>query len=230
MNSFLSIADRLLRWSAVVLLLTLLASVLIGVISRQLNAPVAWSDELAQYLLVWTAFVGWIIASRRRAHIRITVFADKLPAPLGLALELLTQGLVVLFAVVLLRYSFGLIDRTWDVESIALPITAAALYIVMPLAALALILQALAAMPRWLWPAGASPLRNREPSPYEHADAADPAGLVRRAAARRAALRLDGAGGGRLRLFRRLPPRHRSAEDRAIGHIPSRCSRRRCSS
>jgi TRAP-type transport system small permease protein len=143
MNSFLSITDRLLRWSAVVLLLTLLASILIGVISRQLNAPVAWSDELAQYLLVWTAFVGWIIASRRRAHIRITVFADKLPAPLALALELLTQGLVVLFAVVLLRYSFGLIDRTWDVESIALPITAAALYIVMPLAALALILQAL---------------------------------------------------------------------------------------
>jgi TRAP-type transport system small permease protein len=143
MNSFLSITDRLLRWSAVVLLLTLLASILIGVISRQLNAPVAWSDELAQYLLVWTAFVGWIIASRRRAHIRITVFADKLPAPLGLALELLTQGLVVLFALVLLRYSFGLIDRTWDVESIALPITAAALYVVMPLAALALILQAL---------------------------------------------------------------------------------------
>jgi TRAP-type C4-dicarboxylate transport system permease small subunit len=143
MNSILSFADRLLRWSAVVLLLTLLASVLVGVISRQLNAPVAWSDELAQYLLVWTAFVGWIIASRRRSHIRITVLANKLPAPLGLALELLTQGLVVLFALVLLRYSFGLIDRTWDVESIALPITTAALYIVMPLAALALILQAI---------------------------------------------------------------------------------------
>jgi TRAP-type C4-dicarboxylate transport system permease small subunit len=41
MNSFLSATDRLLRWSAAVLLLTLLASVLIGVISRQLNAPVA---------------------------------------------------------------------------------------------------------------------------------------------------------------------------------------------
>ncbi len=143
MNFLLSIADRLLRWSAVALLMTLLASVLVGVVSRQLNAPVAWSDELAQYLLVWTAFVGWIIAGRRRSHIRITVFANKLPAPLGLALELLTQGLVVLFALILLRYSFGLIDRTWDVESIALPMTTAALYAVMPLAALALILQAL---------------------------------------------------------------------------------------
>jgi TRAP-type C4-dicarboxylate transport system permease small subunit len=143
MSYFLATADRLLRWSAVVLLLTLLATVLVGVVSRQLNAPVAWSDELAQYLLVWTAFVGWIIASRRRSHIRITVFADKLPGPLSLALELLTQGLIVLFAAVLLRYSFGLIDRTWDVESIALPITAAALYVVMPLAALALILQAI---------------------------------------------------------------------------------------
>lgn len=144
MNSVISFADRLLRWSAVILLLTLLASVLVGVVSRQLNAPVAWSDELAQYLLVWTAFVGWIIASRRRAHIRITVIANKLPTLLGLAIELLTQGLVALFALVLLRYSFGLIERTWDVESIALPITAAALYIVMPLAALALVFQAFA--------------------------------------------------------------------------------------
>ena len=106
----------------------------------------------------------------------------------------------MLFAVVLLRYSFGLIDRTWDVESIALPITAAALYIVMPLAGPRADPAGSRRSPRWLWPAGASPLRNREPSPYEHADAADPAGLVRCAAARRAALRLDGAGGGRLRL------------------------------
>ena len=144
MKSLLYLSDRIVRWSAIALLLALLASVLLGVLSRQLNAPLAWTDELAQYLLVWTGFVGWIIAARRRAHIRITVFADKLPAGAGRLLEMVTQVAIIVFAGVLIRYSFALIERNWDVESIALPVSSAALYIVMPLAGFALILQAVA--------------------------------------------------------------------------------------
>ena len=143
-KSLAALADRLVYWAAVVLLLTLLTVVVLGVFFRQINQPLAWSDELAQYLLVWTGFVGWIIAARRRSHIRIMVFAEKLPRPVQAALEIATQVAVIVFAGVLLRYSWALIERTWDVESIALPISSAALYIVMPFAALALILQALA--------------------------------------------------------------------------------------
>ena len=144
MTAVLQFCDRLVRAAAVALLLTLLVCVVLGVISRQLNAPLAWTDELAQYLLVWTGFVGWIIAARRRSHIRITVIADRLPTIAGQGLEIVTQLAVILFAGVLVRYSFALIERNWDVESIALPVSSAALYIVMPLAGLALILQALA--------------------------------------------------------------------------------------
>jgi TRAP-type C4-dicarboxylate transport system permease small subunit len=144
MKSLVALSDRLVRAAAVGLLLALLVAVLLGVASRQLNAPLAWTDELAQYLLVWTGFVGWIIAARRRSHIRITVFADLLPKPAGRLLEIVTQASIILFAAILIRYSFGLIERTWDVESIALPVSSAALYVVMPLAGLALILQALA--------------------------------------------------------------------------------------
>lgn len=144
MKSLLRLCDRIVRFAAVALLLTLLVTVVLGVLSRQLNAPLAWTDELAQYLLVWTGFIGWIIATRRRAHIRITVFAEKLPAGAGRVLEIVTQVAIIVFAGVLIRYSFALIERNWDVESIALPISGAALYMVMPLAGLALILQALA--------------------------------------------------------------------------------------
>ncbi len=144
LKSLLNLSDRLVRYAAVALLLTLLATVVAGVVSRQLNAPLAWTDELAQYLLVWTGFTGWIIAARRRSHIRITVFADKLPAGAGRVVEVVTQAAIILFAAILTRYSFGLIERTWDVDSIALPVSTAALYMVMPLAGLALILQALA--------------------------------------------------------------------------------------
>jgi TRAP-type C4-dicarboxylate transport system permease small subunit len=144
MKSLLHLSDRIVRWSAVTLLLALLVAVLLGVLSRQLNAPLAWTDELAQYQLVWTGFVGWIIAARRRSHIRITVFADMLPDGAGRVLEIVTQIAIIVFAAVLIRYSFGLIERNWDVESIALPVSSAALYVVMPVAGLALILQAVA--------------------------------------------------------------------------------------
>lgn len=144
MKALLHLCDRIVRWAAVVLLLTLLVTVVLGVLSRQLNAPLAWTDELAQYLLVWTGFTGWIIGARRRSHIRITVFADRLPAGAGRVLEVVTQVSIIVFAGVLIRYSFALIERNWDVESIALPISGAALYVVMPLAGLALIVQALA--------------------------------------------------------------------------------------
>lgn len=144
MKSLVQISDRIVRAAAVVLLLTLLVTVVLGVLFRQLNNPLAWTDELAQYLLVWTGFTGWIIAARKRSHIRITVFADLLPTGAGRWLEIVTQSAIILFAAILIRYSFGLIERTWDVESIALPITAAALYAVMPLSGIALILQALA--------------------------------------------------------------------------------------
>ena len=58
MKSLVAFTDRLVRAAAVGLLLALLVAVLLGVASRQLNAPLAWTDELAQYLLVWTGFTG----------------------------------------------------------------------------------------------------------------------------------------------------------------------------
>lgn len=137
-------ADALLRGSAGALLLCLLGSVTLGVVSRQLNAPLSWTDEMASYLLVWTGFAGWMIALRRHSHIRIGMIADRLSGTPRLVLEIATQAAVALMGALILRHSFGLIERNWDVESIALPFPSAALYLPMPVLGLALILQALA--------------------------------------------------------------------------------------
>ncbi|MBL8588509.1 MAG: TRAP transporter small permease subunit, partial [Methylobacteriaceae bacterium] len=134
-------ADRALRGVAALLLLSLLATVFFGVVSRQIGAPLAWSDELAQYLLVWTGFAGWMIASRNRSHIRITVLTDRMPGRLAGPLEAATQIIVALFGAALIWHSISLIRRNWDVESIALPVTAAFLYLPVPLLGATLILQ-----------------------------------------------------------------------------------------
>lgn len=139
-----SVLDRLVRLAAVVLLLALLAAVVTGVVSRLINRPVAWSDELAQYLLVWTGFVGWMIAARRRSHIRINVFIDLLPATVRLAFEVAIQLAVIAFALSLLHWGWPLIGRNWDIEWVSLPLTAALLYLPVPFAAAVLAGQALA--------------------------------------------------------------------------------------
>ena len=139
---FASAADRLMQVAATALLLALLGCVFLGVVFRQFNRPLAWSDELAQYLLVWCGFTGWMIAARRRSHIRIEVFADRLPAGARRALEMAIQASLILFAALLLYHSAGLIRRNLDIEAISLPVSAALLYAPIPLAALATALQA----------------------------------------------------------------------------------------
>lgn len=134
--------DRGLRAAAVALLLALLACVVIGVASRQLGTAVPWSDEAAQYLLVWTGFVGWMIGARRRDHIRINVIIDRLPAAARRVAEVLIQLAVIVFAVSLLWWGFPLIERNWDVEWISLPMPAGLLYVPVPFAAALLVGQA----------------------------------------------------------------------------------------
>ena len=137
-------SDRLVEAAAVLLLLAMLAAVFLGVVFRLAGEPLAWSDEMAQYLLVWTSFTGWIIASRRRSHIRIGLIVDRIEGPLRRIVEIVTQLLVLLLGAILLFKSFGLIQRNMDVEWVSLPLSVALVYIPIPIAGLAIVLQALA--------------------------------------------------------------------------------------
>jgi TRAP-type transport system small permease protein len=157
LSTFVRVADRLVGAAAVLLLLTMLTVVFLGVVFRLFGEPLAWSDELAQYLLVWTAFTGWIIASRRRSHIRIGLIIDRLDGWPRRAAEIAIQLLVAGLGVVLLVKSFGLIQRNLDVEWVSLPLSVSLIYIPMPIAGFAIILQALAQVAEAI---GGAPLRD----------------------------------------------------------------------
>lgn len=143
LSALRALTDRALFFLATWLLLALLFCVVAGVVSRQLNAPLAWTDELAQYLLVWSGFCGWMIASRKRSHIRITVFVERLPQLFARVAEIITQLAMIGFGLGLIWYARALIVRTWDIESISLPLPAAVLYLPLPLLGLVMIAQAI---------------------------------------------------------------------------------------
>ncbi|MCU0818135.1 MAG: TRAP transporter small permease [Beijerinckiaceae bacterium] len=138
--------DSALRVGAVLLMFALLACVVIGVAMRAVNNPVAWSDETAQYLLVWTGFIGWMIATRRRSHIRITVLLDGLPRAGKKLAETVIQLAIIGLALALLRWGWPLIGRNWDIEWVSLPLPAGLIYLPIPLLALVVAAQALLAI------------------------------------------------------------------------------------
>jgi TRAP-type C4-dicarboxylate transport system permease small subunit len=109
-----------------------------------LDNPLTWSDELARYLFVWCAFLGWVIAARRRSHLAITMMQSRLSARPRAALVACAALAAVAFAIILSYYGVRIALRNADVETPSLFFTIGVVYAIVPLAAAAVALHALA--------------------------------------------------------------------------------------
>ena len=145
MRALARAAERVIDALAVLSFTGMFLCVLVQVILRYgFDRPLVWSDELARYLLVWCAFLGWIVAARRRSHLAITVVGDKM-GPKGQAAFALVGALATLaFCAVLGWYGVQITRRNADIDTVALFFTFAAVYAIVPVAAVAVGLHALA--------------------------------------------------------------------------------------
>ena len=66
-------AVSVLHGSGIVLFIGMVLLVLAQVVARKFFEPLVWSEELARYTFIWVAFIGWVIASRNKSHIRISL-------------------------------------------------------------------------------------------------------------------------------------------------------------
>lgn len=134
--------DRSVEITAVLATLAMLGAVIVGVVTRALNDPAIWTDELARYLLVWVACLGWVIAARRRVHIRITCFLDLLPGRSRQGAEVAIQIAVALFGVLFALVGIELVATNHDLEATTMPISTALIYAPAVLVGAAVALQA----------------------------------------------------------------------------------------
>jgi TRAP-type transport system small permease protein len=129
MTRLLALLDHLLNAIAMLLVVVLLAVVTAGIVSRALNHPLSWTDELGGFVMVWLACFGWMLAARRHAHIRIRFFQDKLPPDARRWTESMIQiGVAALGAVVAFK-SIYLVQVNSDVLAISLPLSTAWMYV-----------------------------------------------------------------------------------------------------
>ena len=126
--------DRAIEALACVILIALLLCVTLGVVTRALDDPLIWTDEISRFLMVWLAVFGWILASRRKTHVRIRFFHDLLPRPAWKAAEMVIQLALLIFGVGVATYSVGLTVRNFDLEATTVPISFAWMYAPMILA------------------------------------------------------------------------------------------------
>jgi TRAP-type C4-dicarboxylate transport system permease small subunit len=154
----LRLVDAALCWIGGALVVLLLVDVTAGIVTRAMNDPLAWTDEAAGFLMVWLASFGWMIATRRHAHICINFFANMLSGRSRGLLDVLLTGSTVLFGAAVVVTSLYQIQTNSDVEAIALPIVMAWLYVPLVPAGAMTFVQALAdfidAARRMVVPAG----------------------------------------------------------------------------
>ena len=134
MQTVLSALDRLIEALAGVILIALLSCVTLGVVTRALDDPLIWTDEISRFLMVWLAVFGWILASRRRSHVRIRFFQDLLPKVAFKAAEMVIQFALLIFGIGVASYSVSLTVRNFDLEATTMPISFAWMYAPMVLA------------------------------------------------------------------------------------------------
>jgi TRAP-type C4-dicarboxylate transport system permease small subunit len=133
LRSLVGAFDKAALYVCCALVSALLGCVALGAATRTLGAPLIWTDELSRFLMVWLAVFGWVVASRKRIHVRIRYFQDRLPGHARKATELAIQSAMTIFGALIAVYSVGLIGRNHDLEATTLPISMAWMYMPMVL-------------------------------------------------------------------------------------------------
>jgi TRAP-type C4-dicarboxylate transport system permease small subunit len=132
------VARAALHGSAVLLFATMVALVLAQVVARKFFEPLTWSEELARYVFIWVAFIGWVLATDRRSHIAIAQAVERAGSRWRRALGIFSDVTTLLLMILLLRHGMQLVLNNLDIEAVSLPIPFALVYAAVPLAALAI--------------------------------------------------------------------------------------------
>jgi TRAP-type transport system small permease protein len=87
-----------------------------------LNAPLAWTEEIARYLLISVTFLGGAIGVRRNSHIAVEFFYRWLPDRVARVLATLVDVIQVAFFGYLLYISIKIVPLMHTQRMIVIPI------------------------------------------------------------------------------------------------------------
>ena len=130
-------ALKVLHGTGIVLFVGMCLLVLAQVVARKFFEPLVWSEELARYMFIWVAFIGWVIANQRKSHIHISLVLDRSGTGVKRTLAVFADLLVVVFALIFTVKGWRLVQNNLNVETVTLFFDFWLVYLVIPVSAVA---------------------------------------------------------------------------------------------
>ncbi len=147
MKHFKQTIDTVLEYVLVLLMGISVLNVLWQVITRfLLKNPSSYTEEIARFLLIWIGLLGAAYGIGKKIHLAIDVLKQKLPERKRLRIEILINGFILLFAVlVMIIGGIYLVNLTFDLHQIsaALQLKLGYVYLAVPLSGVIMVLYSL---------------------------------------------------------------------------------------
>lgn len=105
MKQLRTILDKLMRLFCVTAFSVMTLLTVWQVLTRYLfNNPSTWSEELASYIFAWVTILGAAYVFGKREHMAIPVLVDRFSEKTQQKLALLSEVVVLIFALVIMIY------------------------------------------------------------------------------------------------------------------------------
>ena len=135
--------EQLMRWTTIVLLVMMVVIVFSNVVSRYyLHASLAWSEEVARFMLVWLVFIGSFLAYIHDEHLGLDILVAKMPPTMRKAVGFCTNMMILFALYAVMEGGYLLMRDNFDWLSPAAEIPQGYVYFIVPFVCGLMMLQA----------------------------------------------------------------------------------------
>lgn len=141
LNKILNSVNWIIKHFLNLILVVLTVSVFMQVIFRfVINNPLAWTEELARYCLIWLTFLGAAYAMSLKAHIGVEFFTNLFSRKIKNVMLIFATFISIGFFLMMIIYGFELTQSGMGQLSSVLQIPMGYIYSVIPISGILLIL------------------------------------------------------------------------------------------
>lgn len=141
MMSFKKFIDNFEECVGVFLSIVMSLAVTVGIVTRTIGVPMAWSNEVARYVFIWMVMMGAVVATKRNGHIIIDVFINLFPETLRERLRFLGSILTISMLAILVYFGTLLSMEFWGTTMSLLPYPIGLVYASLPTCSLLMIIR-----------------------------------------------------------------------------------------
>lgn len=139
--------QTVIRWAMCLLMSLMVVIVFANVIARYyLSASLAWSEEVARFMLIWLVFIGAVLAYVNDEHLGLDIIVQLFPRRIRYGLAVVADLLIMVAIYLIIHGGAVLMRDSWEWGSPATDTPYGYVYTVVPVCGILLFLQTIGKM------------------------------------------------------------------------------------